>query len=136
MPSSPFRVTRRLTAAALMALAIGAAGTANAQTAAAPAAKQAEQPLSAEARARYVGDYVVQTPDGDMPIHVYVEAEKLMARPGDDDASRLIYQGGDTFRPEMAPEATVVFTVVDGKATKFLYTPPEGNGGIEAVRKP
>ena len=134
MPSSPFRVTRRLTAAALMAFAIGAVGTANAQTAAAPA--PAEQPLSVEARARYVGDYVVQTPDGDMPVHVYVEAEKLMARPGDDDASRLLYQGGDTFRPEMAPEATIVFTVVEGKATKFLYTPPEGNGGIEAVRKP
>lgn len=136
MPSSPFRTTRGLLAAALMTLAIGAgARTAGAQAPAAPAAKPAEQPLTPEARARYVGDYEIPTPDGPYAIRVYVEAEKLMAAPADGEPSRLMYQGGDTFRPEMAPDATVVFTVVDGKATKFLYTPPNADQGMEAVRK-
>lgn len=136
MASSPFRATRGLFAAALMTLAIGAgAGAATAQTPAAPETKPAEQPLTPEARARYVGDYELQTPDGPFPIRIYVEAEKLMAAPGDDDPSRLMYQGGDTFRPEMAPDATVVFTVVDGKATKFVYNPPNGDASMEAVRK-
>jgi hypothetical protein len=132
MPSSPFRATRGLLAAALMTLAISAgAGAASAQTPAAPA----EQPLTAEARARYVGDYEMQTPEGPYVIRIYVEAEKLMAAPGDSDPSRLMYQGGETFRPEMAPDATVVFTVVDGKATKFVYNPPNGDASVEAVRK-
>lgn len=136
MASSPFRATRGLLAAALMTLAIGAgASTARAQAPATAPASGAEQPLTPEARARYVGDYEVQTPDGPYPVRVYVEAEKLMAAPGDDEPSRLIYQGRDTFRPEMAPDATVVFTVVDGKATRFVYNPPNGDPSMEAVRK-
>jgi hypothetical protein len=134
MPSSPFRAIRGLFAAALMTLAIGA-GTASAQAPAAPEAKPAEQTLAPEARARYVGDYEMQTPDGPYVIRIYVEAEKLMAAPGDSDPSRLLYQGSDTFRPEAAPDATVVFTVVDGKATKFVYNPPNGQASVEAVRK-
>lgn len=133
MPSNPLRLLRGLAAAALMTLAIVAG--ASAASAQAPATKPAEQPLTPEARARYVGEYEIQTPEGPYPIRVYVEAEKLMAVPGDSEPSRLVYQGGDTFRPEMAMDATVVFTVVDGKATKFVYRPPNGGEAMEAVRK-
>ena len=97
-------------------------------------ATPAEQPHPAAQRDRYVGEYLVPGPDGEMSIRIYVEGEKLMGAPGDNEPSRLLYQGGDTFRPELAMDATIVFTIVDGKATKFVYNPPDGSGGVEAVR--
>jgi hypothetical protein len=141
MPSHPHRSSRRYVVAALMALAIAAAASAaGAQTPAPAPAPQAtpasaEKPLPPEQRDRYLGTYEVPGPDGTMSIRIYVEGNKLMGAPGDDEPSALIYQGGDTFRPQMAMDATIVFTVVDGRATKFTYNPPDGSGGIEATRK-
>jgi hypothetical protein len=133
--TSPLGTTRSLAVAVAAALALAAGtGTAHAQTPTPTEARPAEQPLSAAARAAYVGEYEVKDMDAPMTVRVYVEDDKLMARPGDDEPSRLLFQGNHSFKPEMAPEALLVFTVVDGKATRFVYTTPDG-GGAEGVRK-
>ena len=133
--TSPIGTTRGLAVAVVAALALVAGtGTARAQTPTPTEARPAEQPLSAEARAIYLGDYEVQDADGPMTVRVYVEGDKLMARPAEDEPSRLLFQGNHSFKPEMAPEALLVFTVVEGKATRFVYTTPDG-GGAEGVRK-
>jgi len=109
------------------------AATADAQQAAAPAAA-APVALTAEQRAQYVGIYEAPTDNGPLRIHIYEEGERLMGRPDGDDPSALVPAGEHRFRPEMANDAVVTFTIENGRATRFAIVFPDERGTVVAVR--
>ena len=128
------RLLRPLLGAALLC---SAATLADAQQAPAPAAGEATVKLTQEERARYVGVYEAPTPDGPLRIHVYEQGERLMGRPeNDDEPSPLTPLGEHRFRPDMASEAVITFTLEEGRVTRFTIVFPDERGTIVAVRTP
>ena len=115
------------------AMLIPFAATAGAQQVPAPAAA-APVALTAEQRAQYVGVYEAPTDNGALRIHIYEQGERLMGRPDGDDPSPLVPAGEHRFRPEMANDAVVTFTVENGRATSFAIVFPDERGTIVAVR--
>lgn len=81
-------------------------------------------PLTAAQRARYVGNYVVQLPQGGSgTVRVLAEngALEMWASDHDDEKPRrLLSQGDHVFLAENTPDFVVTFVVVDdGRVTGF-----------------
>jgi len=101
-----------------------------------PAPKRAtpkEQPLSADERARYTGDYDQTMPDGrKRRVTISDENGQLVLRVGSQPPARLSYQGNATFI--VGTGGRLVFDVAGGRATGFVM----GGGArtLEAVRVP
>jgi hypothetical protein len=100
-------------------------------------------PLTAAQRQAFVGTYSVTAtagsplpPDASMSFRVVEENGVLMAKGGDEEAKRLLYQGDNVFRPEGVRDVTltVTFVVENGRATKFILR--KEDGVIEGVRVP
>lgn len=125
------RVGRTLFGAALLLTAASAAAAQQPQT---PQATAQPPALTQEQRALYVGVYETATPDGPMRIHIYEEGERLMGRPDGDDPSPLLPAGEHRFRPEMAYDALVTFTIENGRASRFTIVFPDERGTMTAVR--
>jgi hypothetical protein len=75
-------------------------------------------PLSADERRKFVGDYDVSLPDGRiLGVRVFVEEDKLMLAPEEQEKSLLRYFGNNTFDLEVDPSVRLVFDVANGKVT-------------------
>ena len=75
-------------------------------------------PLSADERRKFVGDYDVSLPDGRiLGVRVFVEEDKLMLAPEEQEKSLMRYFGNNTFDLEVDPSVRLVFDVVNGKVT-------------------
>lgn len=121
--------------AAVLALPSGlSAQTAGKDTTA--AATTADVPLTAAERQAIVGTYSVTLPQGDQTTLTITDVNgALMARPGNqDETRRLIYRGNNAFTVEGAPDFRLVFTVENGRATRFALVKGDGMG--EGVRAP
>ncbi|HEX8829716.1 MAG TPA: nuclear transport factor 2 family protein, partial [Longimicrobium sp.] len=124
LPIAPFALA--------VALLAGGAAAAHAQSA--PAAAQ-DLPLTAAERQHYVGTYRLTMPaQGQQPVslRVYDGGAGLMGQIGGNQPTRLLYQGGDAFRPQAAPDGLVTFTVLNGRATRLAVRMPDGV--MEGVR--
>lgn len=73
-------------------------------------------PLSAEQRSAYVGVYDL----GPVKVEVYEQDGILRAQPGDQVATRLLYQGEETFIAEHDPHIAFMFERVDGRAASLV----------------
>jgi len=128
------RTTRRIlfrTPSLASAVALLAAGPIATHGQAGPTATSAasarDLPLTAAARQRFVGVYSVAAPgQRAASLRVYEADGMLMGQMNDNAPTRLLFQGGDAFRPEQAPAFLVTFTVVDGRATRVAMRSPEG----------
>jgi hypothetical protein len=75
-------------------------------------------PLSADERRKFVGDYDVSLPDGRiLGVRVFVEEDKLMLAPEEQEKSLMRYFGNNTFDLEVDPSLRLVFDVANGKVT-------------------
>jgi hypothetical protein len=131
---------------AVLLLAVGLPARAGGQapvrdtTAASPPVK--DLPLTAAQRQAFVGTYTVTAttgsplpPDASMSFRIVEENGVLMAKGGDEEAKRLLYQGDHVFRPEgVRGDVTVTFVVENGRATKATIR--KEDGVIEVVRVP
>jgi CubicO group peptidase (beta-lactamase class C family) len=72
--------------------------------------------LSAAERTKYVGDYDIGLPDGQiLGVRIYVRGDELVAEPEHEDAAPLRYFGDDTFGMDFDPTLRLRFEVKDGK---------------------
>ena len=134
MQSLSHRVARPLLALGLLT---GAAGMSFAQEAPAPAEAQATVTLTAAERERYVGVYELESPDGVLAIHVFVDGENLMGRPENaDEPSVLTPLGEHRFRPVLEPTAVVRFTLEGDRAINMAIEFADERGTMLAFRKP
>jgi hypothetical protein len=118
-------------------LLFATAAIAGAQQAPADPSAAAVAPLTQAERARYVGVYDAETPDGVMPIHIYEEGERLMGRPEhEDEPSPLTYLGEHRFVPDLMQEAILTFTIEGDRATRFTIAFPDERGTMVATRRP
>jgi len=93
-----------------------------------PRPVKADQPLGAEERARYVGTYDL----GRIRFRVFEQDGHLMAEPTGQRVVRLVYQGGDAFRPDLPADILIEFRVEGGRATSL--TLHQGGQVVEAPR--
>ena len=102
-----------------------------------PAAAQTppkDLPLTAEERARYVGEYDQTRPDGTRRrVRVVEENGSLMFRIDSTRAARLLSQGSNVFAIAPPIGGRIAFDVVNGRATGFVTF---GGRPLEAVRVP
>ncbi len=115
-----------LTAAVSAALRGQAAPTTRA--ASAPTAIK-DLPMAAEERQRFIGRYTVAAAGSTRPamsLRVFEEKGTLAGQIDGNAPTRLLYQGGNVFRPEQAPAFVVTFTVDGGQATRVSMVSPEG----------
>jgi len=107
-------------------------------------AEAAAEPLkdlrpTAEERQRFVGLYAVTDGKGGKPsaFRVYDEGGSLMGQMRTNDPTRLMYQGGNLFRPEASPEFRIAFIIENGRATKVTIVSPDVtmNGDRNDVRR-
>lgn len=134
MRSTSARLARPLLLAALLS---SGATVAWAQEGPAAGSETAAIALDQEERARYVGVYEAETPDGILLIHVYEGDDRLMARPDhEDEPSGLIPLGEHRFRPVMASEAVITFALENGRASQFTIVFPDERGALTAHRRP
>jgi hypothetical protein len=84
-------------------------------------------PLAAEERRPFAGLYAMTTGAGLPPsaFCVYEEGGSLMGQLRTNDPTRLMYQGGNAFRPSASPEFKIVFTVSGGRATQVAIVSPD-----------
>jgi hypothetical protein len=122
--SSAHRFSVAALAAALVALH-PVAGRAQDQEQPKPAAGQpappppAVVPISPDERRKFVGDYDVSLPDGQiMGVRVFVEEEQLMIAPEEQEKTAMRYFGNDTFGLDFDPTLRLTFEVKDGKVTR------------------
>lgn len=131
--------SRRTLFAALFGFAaLAGAGSASAQTTPAPApAAPAPAPLTAEERARYIGNYDVELDGNRDVLVIYEENGNLIAQPpGMSRPSQLNRKEGHVFEPVVAPGATFTFKVdAQGKVTGFALVMPDGMQ-LEGTRQP
>jgi D-alanyl-D-alanine carboxypeptidase len=72
--------------------------------------------LAAADRSKYVGDYDIALPDGQiLGVRLYVRGDELVAEPEQQDAAPLRYLGDDTFGMDFDPTLRLRFEVKDGK---------------------
>ena len=91
-------------------------------------------PLSAEERARYVGEYDQTRPDGTRRrIRVFEENGSLMMQVDPTRSARLLNQGSNVFAIAPPVGGRIAFDVVSGRATGFVTF---GGRPLEAVRVP
>jgi len=118
----------RFSVAAALAAALvvlhPAAGRAQEQEQAKPAAGQAAPPappvvsISAEEQRRFVGDYDVSLPDGQiMGVRVFVEEGQLFVAPEEQEKTPMRYFGNNTFGLDFDPTLRLTFDVANGKVT-------------------
>ena len=89
-------------------------------------------PLTADDRARYVGEYLVTRPNGTKStFKVFEENSQLMAQPEGQRAAKMMSQGNDVFIVQGA--GRVAFDVTGGKATGFQLG--GGSRALEGVRR-
>jgi len=97
-----------------------------------PAGPPKDLPLTADDRARYVGDYAVTRPNGTKSsFKVFEENGQLMAQPEGPRAAKMMSQGNGVFVVQGA--GRVAFDVANGKATGFQLG--GGSRALEGVRK-
>ena len=73
-------------------------------------------PLAATDRTKYVGDYDISLPDGQiLGVRLYVRGDELVAEPEQQDGAPLRYLGDDTFGMDFDPTLRLRFEVKDGK---------------------
>jgi hypothetical protein len=143
MNARPRSIPRFVPLAAALALAAVLPSVARAQaesgqpTATAPQPALKDRRLETAERKLYVGDYTLTMPDGEtMPFRIWEVGESLMAQPGDDEPSRLMYQGDQVFRPEKQTAIAVTFVIEGEKAVRFTAKRDDRDGVIQGVRKP
>lgn len=136
-----FRALVNLTPCALaLLLALGlparAAGQEPARDTTATSPPVKDLPLTAAQRQAFVGTYAVTLPFGEpRSLRIFEENGVLMARPDDrPEATRLLYQGDNVFRPEGVPNFVFTFVLENGRATKFSV--PREDGVMVGVRAP
>jgi len=131
------RITRTLLFSLSAALLLaGGAAPASAQQSPAAAAEQTVT-LTAADRARYVGAYELETPDGMMVIRIFEQGEALMGQPEHEDEPSVLTPLGDPrFRPVLMSEAVLRFTVENDRATAFAIDFPDERGTVMAFRRP
>lgn len=127
--------------AAALALAAVAPSVSFAQqeqpTAAAAEPALKDRRMEAAERQRFIGEYTLTMPDGEsVPFKIWEEQEKLIGQPGDDEPSRLLYQGDNVFRPEKNTAIVVTFVVEGEKAVRFTAKRGDDPAEIRGVRKP
>lgn len=85
-------------------------------------------PLPAGQAARYVGTYPLTGPGSNKPMTLTLTEDDglLVGRINQNDPTRMLYQGGDSFRPEDAPVFEVRFTLEDGRASRVDISSPGG----------
>jgi hypothetical protein len=133
MFAHPIRIVRPLVAAALLSTA---ASVASAQQAPTQSTTPTDVTLGQEERARYVGVYETETPEGVMKIHIFEDGERLMGRPENEtEPSPLTPLGDHRFRPELATELVLTFTVENNRASHFALTFPDDRGTLMAYRR-
>lgn len=132
------RLSRRLLPTVLgTALMVGAAGAASAQEAPPAAAPEQTVTLTAEERARYVGIYDMETPEGAMSIRVYEEGDALLGMPEHEDEPSVLTPLGDhRFRPVLLRDAVLRFVVENDRAISFAIDFPDERGTVMAFRRP
>jgi hypothetical protein len=115
-------------------------GTAVRDTAAA-GAPVADLPLTAAQRQAFVGVYSVILGGEEMFFRIIEENGVLRGRawrpgaePENQESRRLLYQGGNVFRPEGMPDFTLTFVLEGARATRFTVRRPDGV--MEGVRVP
>lgn len=83
-------------------------------------------PLRTADQAVYVGHYTLTDSAGaaPTPLRVYEEHGVLLGQLRTNTPSRLVYLGGDTFRPADAPDFRLVFTASRGRASAVTVTGP------------
>lgn len=119
------------------ALLLGAAGAASAQEPAPAAATEQTVTLTAPERARYVGVYDMETPEGKMSIRVYEEGDALLGMPEHEDEPSVLTPLGDhRFRPVLMQEAVLRFVVENDRAISFAIDFPDERGTMMAFRRP
>jgi CubicO group peptidase (beta-lactamase class C family) len=73
-------------------------------------------PLAAADRTKYVGDYDIGLPDGQiLGVRISVRGDELVAEPEHEDAAPLRYLGDDTFGMDFDPTLRLRFEVKDGR---------------------
>ena len=97
-----------------------------------PAGPPKDLPLTADERARYVGEYKLTRPDGSRSsFKVFEENGQLMAQPEGQRAVKLMSQGNNVFIAQGA--GRIAFDVTNGRATGFQFG--AGARAVEGVRK-
>jgi serine-type D-Ala-D-Ala carboxypeptidase/endopeptidase len=102
------------------------------RTEAAAAPEVRDLPLTAGEMARYEGTYTLQAGERTLDLRVFVQDGRLTAQAAGQSSSPLRYQGDHVFLP--AFEASLVFTVQDGRAT--AVTLHQGGREFPGPRKP
>ena len=96
-------------------------------------------PLGADLARRFDGDYEVAplgSPGSTLRFSFFVSDGALMGRIDGNDATRMLYQGGAIFRPEVAPAFVVEFAGGDERATRVSIDGPDGPMGGTRVAVP
>lgn len=91
------------------------------------------RPISAEARARFVGVYALALPGGARDLTFAEKGEELTAQLAGQGANTLLYLGDNSFGVTFDPNFRFVFTVDGARATKVMLV--QGGGRFEGVRK-
>jgi len=93
-------------------------------------------PLTVAERQAYVGTFNATLPQGGGGlVQVYLQGDTLRMRPqGENNAPRLLYQGGHVFRAEGVPDFVITFVLAQGRATGFAVQ--KEDGVIQATRVP
>ena len=133
MLTSIFTPTRLVTLGVALLLAATAPSTifgqeaANADASATVPVK--DLPLADEELQRFVGVYRITIRNSDEPpvtLRLYEAQGRLMGMVNDDDATRMLNQGGNVLRPEAASEYVLTFTIEGARATRFVVESPQG----------
>jgi len=75
-------------------------------------------PISADERRKFVGDYDISLPDGQiMGVRVFVEEEQLMVAPEEQEKTPMRYFGNNTFGLDFDPTLRLTFDVANGRVT-------------------
>ena len=75
-------------------------------------------PISADERRKFVGDYDVSVPDGQiMGVRIFVEEGQLMIAPEEQEKTPMRYLGNNVFGLDFDPTLRLTFDVVNGKVT-------------------
>ena len=91
-------------------------------------------PLAAGERAKYVGVYALQLPNGPEDFTIAQSDSGLTAQLAGQAAIALQYLGSDTFGASFDPNLRIVFTLENGRATKL--TLKQGGRSFDGARKP
>ena len=95
--------------------------------------RPAEVPLAAAERARYVGVYALELPNGARDFTVAIEGDHLTGQLAGQQALPMLHFGNHVFGAEFDPNLRLVFTVDGDKASKV--TLQQGGGTFPGLRR-